>query len=68
LTQEKQTPYSNITKFQARVLKIPTTLHKPIAANSCDSEDHARVVSEVVDFASDAPVADENAIDFSYFS
>ncbi len=36
-------------------------------SNACDSEDHARVLSEVLDFTIGhrAPVDDENAIDFS---
>ena len=38
-----------------------------IVSNDCDSEEHARVLSEGVDFAicHHAPVVDENATDFS---
>jgi hypothetical protein len=38
-----------------------------IVSNACDSEEHVRLLSEVVDFAIGhrAPVADESAIDFS---
>ena len=51
----------------ARKQSPPRPEIRIIVSNACDSEDHARVLSEVVDFAIGhrAPVADENAIDFS---
>ncbi len=51
----------------ARKQSPPRPEIRMIVSNGCDSEDHARVLSEGVDFAIGhrAPVADENAIDFS---
>jgi hypothetical protein len=51
----------------AREQSPPRPEIRIIVSNACDSEKHARVLSEVVDFAIGhrAPVADENAIDFS---
>jgi hypothetical protein len=51
----------------ARERSPPRPEIRIIVSNACDSEDQARVLSEVVDFAigQRAPVADENAIDFS---
>jgi hypothetical protein len=51
----------------AREQSPPRPEIRIIVSNGCDSDEHARVLSEVVDFAIGhrAPVADENAIDFS---
>jgi len=51
----------------ARKQSTPRPEIRIIVSNACDSEEHARVLSEGVDFAIGhrAPVADESAIDFS---
>ena len=51
----------------ARKQSPPRPEIRIIVSNACDSEEHARVLSEGVDFAIGhrAPVADESAIDFS---
>ena len=51
----------------AREQSPPRPEIRIIVSNACDSEEHARVLSEGVDFAIGhrAPVADESAIDFS---
>ena len=51
----------------AREQSPPRPQIRIIVSNACDSEDHARLLSEVVDFAigHDDPVEDQDAIDFS---